>query len=97
MAKKFKSASLDDPFNATTGVPKRSIKGTPTTKPMDTVHVKSDLGYPMAVGRNSKYDIMAKEFGAVPNNLRPGGGYTENTDPLAVKNFKNKAKMRKRK
>lgn len=93
-----KQASLDDPINATSGVPKRNVlstKGTPIGQPLDTVHVKSDAGYKLAVGRGSNYAGMAKKLGSVPGNLRPGGAYTEDTDPLAVKNFAKKDVMRK--
>ena len=91
-------ASLDDPINATSGVPKKNVlstKGAPIGQPLDTVHVKSDAGYKIAVGRNSNYDKMAKNIGSVPGNLRPGGAYTEKTDPLAVSNFAKKDAMRK--
>lgn len=82
-----KGSSLDDPINATSG-----IKEPARIAAKDTVHVKSTAGYDMAVKRGSSYDKQAKEFGAVMNTLRPGGGYTENTDTFSVKNYKKRPK-----
>jgi hypothetical protein len=83
MAKVTKHPSLGEPVSS-------GIKGTPTAKPMDTVHVKTDAGYKIVVGRGSNYAKQATSLGAVPGNLRPGGPYNEGTDPFSVKNYSKK-------
>jgi hypothetical protein len=91
--KRRMGSSLDDPINATPGVPvtpavpnKSFIK--PPTSSSDTL-VNTDAGYPIQVKKTSAYAQQARDTGSVINSMRPSSGktYTSKNDPLSKANI----------